>query len=287
VSSVSVFADVVTAAPAPSVGLVKSAQVAAGQSKVGDVVTFGYRVSNTGNVPLSGVSVSEAVPGFSGAGAVPVVSCPATVLAVGAGMDCSASYPVVQADIDAGSVSGTGVVVGVAPSGAGVRASSLAAVNLTTAGGLQLTKTSKLDGVGVAGAAVGYEFVVVNTGNTTVSGLQVREDAFTGTGTLGAVTCPVVVLAPGESTTCTAGYVLTAADVSAGRVENTATALGSTTQGLVTSTPSVNELRWPPAVLAMTGATISLSVLAAALLLILGGGITTTITATRRRRERR
>lgn len=62
----------------------------------------------------------------------------------------------------------------------------------------------------------------------------------------------------------------------------TAVALGTTTQGLVVSTPPVNELRWTPAVLAMTRATISLSVLAAALLLILGGGA---IIITRRRRD--
>lgn len=283
VSSEPATADVLAQVPAPSVGLVKAAQVPAGQSKVGNAVAFSYRVSNTGNVRLSNLAVTDTA--FSGAsasaGAAPVVTCPNRALEIHESMDCWATYSVAQTDIDAGEVSGTAVAVGDPPTGTAVQASSEATAALSTAGGVELTKTSRLDGVSVAGAAVEYDFTAVNTGNTTVSDLQVREDTFTGTGTVGAVSCPVSELAPGESTVCRASYVLTATDVSAGRIQNTATVSAMTGQGLVTSVASVNELRLPPAALALTGATISLGGLAAALLLIFAGAVI----ATTRRRE--
>ena len=48
---------------------------------------------------------------------------------------------------------------------------------------------------------------------------------------VGAVDCPVTTLAPTETTTCTATYTLTQADVDAGVVDNTATVTGTDPNG--------------------------------------------------------
>src|SRR5918996_3952839 len=60
----------------------------------GQVVPYTFVVTNTGNVTLTGITVTDPKVG--------PVSCPETTLAPGASMTCTASYTVTQADINAG-----------------------------------------------------------------------------------------------------------------------------------------------------------------------------------------
>ncbi|MFN8191650.1 MAG: hypothetical protein U0R78_14640 [Nocardioidaceae bacterium] len=76
-----------------------------------------------------------------------------------------------------------------------------------------------------AGDTILYSFVITNTGNVTLTLVGVTDAK------VGPVTCPVTTLAPGASTTCTKSYTLTQADVDAGVVNNTATALGHPAHG--------------------------------------------------------
>ncbi|MEZ5191696.1 MAG: hypothetical protein R2734_03705 [Nocardioides sp.] len=71
---------------------------------------------------------------------------------------------------------------------------------------------------------------MTNTGNTTLTGVTVNDPK------VGTVTCPVTTLAPGASTTCTATYTITQADVDAGQVVNTATTTGTPPAGLTPPT---------------------------------------------------
>jgi Prealbumin-like fold domain len=66
-----------------------------------------------------------------------------------------------------------------------------------------------------ANQVITYEFEVTNSGNVTVTGVNINETAFTGTGTIGSFTPPngTVTLAPGASTTITATYTVSQADV--------------------------------------------------------------------------
>jgi uncharacterized repeat protein (TIGR01451 family) len=68
--------------------------------------------------------------------------------------------------------------------------------------------------------------------------VAITEGAFTGTGTPPSVTCPQTVLSPGASTTCTAAYTTTQADVDAGSLTNTATATAASGVIRVESEPS-------------------------------------------------
>jgi len=71
---------------------------------------------------------------------------------------------------------------------------------------------------------VTYTFAVTNSGDLPVDTLAIDDSDFSGSGSLGAITCLATSLAVGASTTCEATYTITQADVDAGEVENTATA---------------------------------------------------------------
>ncbi|WP_312370714.1 hypothetical protein, partial [Stenotrophomonas sp.] len=78
------------------------------------------------------------------------------------------------------------------------------------------------------GDVVSYSYLVTNTGNVTINSLSVSDDK------IASVSCPVSTLAPTASTTCTASYTITQADLDAGSVTNLATANGTPTGGTLT-----------------------------------------------------
>ncbi|MGW1116520.1 DUF7507 domain-containing protein [Streptomyces tanashiensis] len=84
----------------------------------------------------------------------------------------------------------------------------------------------------VAGTPVAYDFVVTNAGNTPINDIAVHDP------TVGDIDCPVAVLEPGRTITCTGTYLITAADVARGHVTNTARATGTSGGDPVTSPDS-------------------------------------------------
>ncbi|MBF4514133.1 LPXTG cell wall anchor domain-containing protein [Plantibacter sp. VKM Ac-2885] len=137
-------------------------------------------------------------------------------------------------------------------------------------------KSASRDAVTAAGQVIQYSFLITNTGNVTLHDVSVSEGTFTGTGTLSAVKYPTRVLLPGQSTTATAEYTVTAADLANGPLRNTATATGTPPGGTpISSPPSSVTVSVPPKPpLASTGvAGVSLLAGGAALLLLLGAGL--------------
>ena len=76
------------------------------------------------------------------------------------------------------------------------------------------------------GDTLAYTFTVTNTGNLTLSAVTVSDDK------VANIVCVATTLAPAASTTCTGDqYILTQEDISAGQVDNEATARGTPTVG--------------------------------------------------------
>jgi len=222
-------------APAPAISLVKSVSPAK-PTKSGETLNYSFAVTNTGNVTVQSAAITELA--FSGTGPVPVASCPADPFIPGQTVTCTAEYELTQADVDAGTVTNTAAASADGPATLDpVSGPSSAAVTIEAAPALTVVKSGSVAGSGVAGEVITYSFLVTNTGNVTVSDIAVEEGEFSGTGTLGAVTCPDPTLAPTGTTTCTAEYTLTQADVDAGEVTNSATATGTPPGGGKITTP--------------------------------------------------
>jgi uncharacterized repeat protein (TIGR01451 family) len=214
----------IPASQAPAIDLVKSADVKSFFS-AGTSIVYSYRVTNTGNVTLTSVGVTDPLPGLSS------VTCPFATLAPRESETCTATYTVTQADVDSGSIINTGTAAGTPPAGAPVTAQSSVTVPLAQTPAIGIAKSGSVTTFSAPGVPITYTYMVTNSGNVTLHSVSVT-DPLTG---LSAVVCPVAPLAPGNSETCTATYTTTQADVDHGGVTNTGTASGATPTGAIVS----------------------------------------------------
>ena len=215
-----------------------------GSADAGESIGYTFLVTNTGDVRLQGISVTDPKLG--------AVTCPAAGLAPSAQTTCvaAADWTITQAEFDAGVVRNAATVTGTPPGGEPVDDDATSEIP-TTAGttSLSLVKSVTPDSVARAGVEVRYSFVVTNTGTTTVTDVTIDEVDFSGTGVPPVVDCPTRALAPGDGVTCIADYEITQADAEAGIVTNTATATANAGDGLddPVSAPSTAQVTIPSA----------------------------------------
>jgi uncharacterized repeat protein (TIGR01451 family) len=212
----------------PSIGIEKStngedADTPTGPMiPVGDAVTWTYEVTNDGALPLTNVAVSDSDLG--------PITCPKSALAVAESMTCTANGTAA-----AGQYANTGSVT--ANSAGGAVNDSDDSHYFGTTAAIDIVKTASPTTYAAEGVGITYTFVVANSGNVTLTGVNVT-DPLAG---LGAITCnwagssdagtPAGTLSPGEAVSCSASYSTTQADVEAGQVDNTATATGTPPSG--------------------------------------------------------
>lgn len=128
---------------------------------------------------------------------------------------------------------------------------------------LAKTVAAVVDGDLAVGAELRYGFLVTNTGGGAVDSLVIDDPAVTD------LICPFASLPEGASMTCTGLYTITAADVEAGVVSNTAVVEGVGRGGPLASDPSTAVLSL--AALAPSGMGAVPALVAACVLLVLGG----------------
>lgn len=209
------------------------------RTDLGDEINFMFEVTNTGNVALTKVGVSDPLVG--------AVICARTTLAAHAVMRCEphAPYVITQADVDAGVVHNVATASGTPPSGTIVTSSpGETETRITRRAAMTMDKrisevidvngNDSLD----TGDEIAYAFEVTNTGTTTLTGVAVDDPKLAGHGI--TTTCDPSMLGPDESVVCTADspYVVTAADVAHGRVHNVAAATADAPQGVDVPAPA-------------------------------------------------
>ncbi|AWI24425.1 hypothetical protein HYN49_00135 [Flavobacterium pallidum] len=209
-----------------------------GQIGAGDTITYTFEVTNTGDVLLNNVSISDPTISLNPI-TVPSPLTPGQVVSV------PFTYTITQADVNAGQVVNTAVVSGTTPGGTTVTDTSDNDGDDTNGGDtptvtpipmnpeLEFIKTGvyvddNANGIVDTADTVVYTFVIRNTGNVTVTNILIN-DALTGT-----VLVPLTpsTLNPGESGTMTpVVYHINQTNINAGLVINSASVTGSDPNG--------------------------------------------------------
>jgi len=135
--------------------------------------------------------------------------------------------------LDTGSVTNNASATGTPTGGMLDPALADETVGGTQTPSLSMVKTALDTDFAAVGDMLDYEYLVTNTGNVEITSLVVSDDK------IATVNCPVTTLAPTESTTCTATYSVTQADIDAGFVTNNASADGAPAGGSLDPAPSV------------------------------------------------
>ena len=181
----------------------------------GSTITFTYQVTNTGNVTLNPVAVTD--------DHVSPVTCPQTSLAPGQSMTCTATTPALAGQqTNTATATGEGVDNNDSPVGNSVSTTDTgnyfgqtpAIALVKQINGQHETAAPGL--IVLVGTPVTFTYEVTNTGNITLTPVTVTDNI------LGTITCPQTSLAPTASETCTAA----GGNSIAGNHQNTATATG-------------------------------------------------------------
>ena len=208
-------------------------------AEVGETITYSFSVTNTGNVTLTNVNVSDA---HSGTGSLSAIT-PASIasLAVGASQTFTATYVVTQADIDAGSFTNTAMGSGSAdtngngqdgdPADTPVSDTGSATANADQDSSMEVTKTATESSYAAVGDVINYTITVANTGNTTISNVVVTDPQASTGPTYQSGDDGDGELEVGETWTYVATYVITQADIDNGSFTNTATGSGDDPNG--------------------------------------------------------
>ncbi|MCO6458737.1 MAG: DUF11 domain-containing protein, partial [Pirellulaceae bacterium] len=195
------------------------------RADVGDRINYVVTVANTGNVTLDTVQVSD--PLVTLVRGPDLVGDNDNLLEVGEVWRYTGIYVITQADIDAGRVLNTALVTANDPNDNRVPDEDtneepiprLPAIDLDKA----LSSNADEDGSGTVtvGDTLTYSFLVTNTGNVTLTNVQVV-DPLAG----GLVTLSTTTLVPGQTAIGTTNYQVTPEDASIGVVVNLAVASG-------------------------------------------------------------
>ncbi len=177
--------------------------------ETGQTITYHVEVANTGNVTLYDIDISDDLTGENW-----------FIASLKPDQDesFSGSYSITQQDMDAGSVFNTVVAQGFAPDGESMTETDEVTITaVDRQADISITATADPTIFSEAGETVSINISVVNTGNLTLSNIEVRDEL---TGDMWSVTD----MLPEDTEAYAASYVVSQADVDREFIETTVTA---------------------------------------------------------------
>ena len=201
-----------------SLNVVKTSDVAKDTLlKEGDTVNYTVVVTNTGNVTISNVAVTDSLD------AATQTSGPGDSISLAPGAEATYTYvyTVTQQDVVAGHVQNIATATGTDPKGGEVLKSGMVDDSTVKAApSLHIKKVADITKDAKAGDVITYTITVTNNGNIDLQNVVVTDDL---TGLTGDNAHKIGDLAKGASTTFETTYTVTEDDVVAGSVTNVAT----------------------------------------------------------------
>uniref|UniRef100_UPI00232B25B8 gliding motility-associated C-terminal domain-containing protein n=1 Tax=Olleya namhaensis TaxID=1144750 RepID=UPI00232B25B8 len=208
----------------------------------GDQIAYTFTVTNTGNVTITNIAIDDTTIGISNLPVVPSMLQPNQTGVV------IANYTLTQTDIENGVVVNSAIASGLDAMGnvltdisdSANPADDTGALDDPTVTEFQIARLSLLkeaeyldannNDIVDEGDSIYYTFTVINTGNVNLFNITISDALVAVDGG------PINLIVGGtDSTTFTAIYNLTIADLQAGIVQNTATAIGADIKGIIVS----------------------------------------------------
>lgn len=214
-------------------------------SKVGDVIEYEIILTNTGNVTIKDIQITD-----DNADSGSISPSAIATLEPGKSVNITAKHTITQADMDRGAVYNIATASGKDPEGKEVKATSkdgnpLDPTDPTTPpvdpdcptctvtpieleGSMTLTKTAKEGIYEKVGDVIEYEMVLTNTGRSIIKDIQITDS----NADMGSVSpASIASLESGKSVTIMAKHTITQEDMDIGAVYNVATAIGKDPRG--------------------------------------------------------
>jgi len=233
---------------ARGIEIVKTVEDYAADAKAGDVLTFGFTATNTGNVRLTGVSIVDEMEGLSEIS----YEWPGEegVLEPGEAVTATATYALTQDDIENEEVHNSATAVGQpdVPNDPPITSPPFTvAPPLDPPAEITLDKAADKDVIEEAkpGDEIAYTFTVTNTGSKILYGVTIADDLEGLSEISYEWPREEGTLYPGESATAAAVYAVTQDDIDEGEVVNTATATGHDNKGREVSDKDDTETEIP------------------------------------------
>lgn len=208
-------------------------------TQAGEIINYEYVLTNTGATPLEGPVTVQDSPREVACPPLTTIGNQDDYLDQNETITCTAAYMITDSDVTTGSVTNIAVATinGITSNQAGV---TLNYGQPQPSSVMTLTKMASSQTYGQVGETISYTYIITNVGNEPLGPAQftINDDR------VGQFNCgpDATTIAPAQTLSCSASYLITQDDMNAASVTNSATATGAGQTTAATSVTITNLL---------------------------------------------